>query len=172
MSDWLEDNLAEETERNDFAGPIMTPKVVSEWANQRLDKYLVNVMKGYSRNQIIRFIETDCVKHHSTDTFINEPDYRTKTDDVYVITLPQAQPAEPKAEKISLDILYEDNHIIVVLKPQMTACCPDESKDDNLFDQIKKYLKIFKFRLLIVVVASGFKKTAIKSYLLSIKIIE
>ncbi len=39
-------------------------------------------------------------------------------------------------------ILYEDNHIIVVLKPQMTACCPDESKDDNLFDQVKQYIKI------------------------------
>ena len=38
-------------------------------------------------------------------------------------------------------ILYEDNHILVVLKPQMTACCPDESKDDNLLDQIKKYIK-------------------------------
>ena len=35
------------------------------------------------------------------------------------------------------DILYEDNHIIVVLKNQMTACCPDESKDDNLLDQVK-----------------------------------
>ncbi len=41
-----------------------------------------------------------------------------------------------------LNILYEDNHIIVVLKPQMTACCPDESKDDNLFDQIKRYIKV------------------------------
>ena len=40
------------------------------------------------------------------------------------------------------EILYEDNHIIVVLKPQMIACCPDESKDDNLLDQIKKYVKI------------------------------
>ena len=40
------------------------------------------------------------------------------------------------------EILFEDNHIIVVLKPQMTACCPDESKDDNLLDQIKAYLKI------------------------------
>jgi 23S rRNA pseudouridine1911/1915/1917 synthase len=40
------------------------------------------------------------------------------------------------------DILYEDNHILVVLKAQMVACCPDESKDDNLFDQIKNYLKI------------------------------
>ena len=39
------------------------------------------------------------------------------------------------------DILYEDNHIIVVVKPQMTACCPDESKDDNLLDMIKRYIK-------------------------------
>ena len=43
--------------------------------------------------------------------------------------------------QLPFKILYEDNHIIVVLKPQMTACCPDESKDDNLFDQIKAYVK-------------------------------
>lgn len=40
-----------------------------------------------------------------------------------------------------LIILYEDNHIIVVLKPQNTACCPDESKDDNLLDCVKRYIK-------------------------------
>ncbi len=44
-------------------------------------------------------------------------------------------------EKYGLTILYEDNHIIVVLKPQNTASCPDESKDDNLLDQIKHYIK-------------------------------
>ncbi|MDE6104855.1 MAG: RNA pseudouridine synthase, partial [Clostridia bacterium] len=41
-----------------------------------------------------------------------------------------------------LNILHEDNHIIVVLKPQMLACCPDESGDNNLLDQIKEYLKV------------------------------
>lgn len=40
-----------------------------------------------------------------------------------------------------LNILYEDNHIIVVLKPQMVACCPDGSGDENLFDIIKQYIK-------------------------------
>lgn len=40
-----------------------------------------------------------------------------------------------------LNILYEDNHLIVVLKPQMVACCPDESGDDSLFDCIKRYIK-------------------------------
>ena len=40
-----------------------------------------------------------------------------------------------------LVILHEDNHIIVVLKPQNVACCPDESGDDNLFDAVKRYIK-------------------------------
>ena len=48
---------------------------------------------------------------------------------------------EKADESLAFKILYEDNHIIVVLKEQMTACCPDESKDDNLFDQIKRYIK-------------------------------
>ena len=49
---------------------------------------------------------------------------------------------EQDAYRPEFSILYEDNHIIVVLKPQMTACCPDESKDDNLLDMVKKYVKI------------------------------
>ena len=44
-------------------------------------------------------------------------------------------------ETSELNILYEDNHIIVVLKPQMIACCPDESGDFNLLDCVKEYLK-------------------------------
>lgn len=41
-----------------------------------------------------------------------------------------------------LIILHEDNHVIVVLKPQMVACCPDESGDDNLFDVVKEYIRV------------------------------
>ena len=28
-----------------------------------------------------------------------------------------------------LIVLYEDNHVLVVLKPQNVPCCEDESKD-------------------------------------------
>ena len=38
-------------------------------------------------------------------------------------------------------ILYEDNHILVVMKEQNLASCPDESKDVNLLDLLKDYLK-------------------------------
>ncbi|MDE7301407.1 MAG: RluA family pseudouridine synthase [Clostridia bacterium] len=45
-------------------------------------------------------------------------------------------------EDKDLVIVHEDNHIIVVLKPQNVACCPDESGDDNLFDCVKRYIKV------------------------------
>ena len=41
----------------------------------------------------------------------------------------------------SLTILYEDNHVIVVMKPQNIASCPDESGDNNLLDLIKEYVR-------------------------------
>lgn len=38
-------------------------------------------------------------------------------------------------------IIYEDNHIIVVLKPQNVPCCEDESKDLDMLTIIKNYIK-------------------------------
>ena len=40
-----------------------------------------------------------------------------------------------------LTILHEDNHIIVVLKPQNVPTCEDESKDLDLLSMIKDYIK-------------------------------
>ncbi len=41
-----------------------------------------------------------------------------------------------------LTILYEDNHIIVVLKPQNIPTCEDASKDKDLLTTIKEYIKV------------------------------
>ncbi|MBQ3492624.1 MAG: RluA family pseudouridine synthase [Clostridia bacterium] len=41
-----------------------------------------------------------------------------------------------------LIILHEDNHIIVVLKPQNVPSCEDESKDENMLSIIKEYIKV------------------------------
>lgn len=41
-----------------------------------------------------------------------------------------------------LTILYEDNHIIVVLKPQNIPSCEDESKDRDMLTIIKEYVKV------------------------------
>ena len=41
-----------------------------------------------------------------------------------------------------LTILYEDNHIIVVLKPQGIPSCGDESGDDSILEAVRRYVKV------------------------------
>ena len=38
-------------------------------------------------------------------------------------------------------IIYEDNHIIVVLKEQNVPSCSDESKDEDMLTRIKEFIK-------------------------------
>ncbi len=44
-------------------------------------------------------------------------------------------------DNIEKNILFEDNHILVVLKEQNLASCPDDSRDENLLDLLKAYVK-------------------------------
>lgn len=41
-----------------------------------------------------------------------------------------------------LKILYEDNHIIVVVKPQNVPTQEDESKDKDMLTMVKEYIKV------------------------------
>jgi len=40
-----------------------------------------------------------------------------------------------------LTVLYEDNQIVVVIKPQNVPSMPDESKDQDLLSMVKSYVK-------------------------------
>ncbi len=41
-----------------------------------------------------------------------------------------------------LTVLYEDNHVIVVLKPQNAPCCEDVTGDRDMLTMIKDYVKV------------------------------
>lgn len=41
-----------------------------------------------------------------------------------------------------LKILYEDNHLIVVIKPQNMPTQGDKSGDESLLDKVKRYIKV------------------------------
>ena len=41
-----------------------------------------------------------------------------------------------------LKIIYEDNHIIVVLKPQNILSQGDETQDKSVYDMVKEYIKV------------------------------
>ena len=40
-----------------------------------------------------------------------------------------------------MEILYEDNHVIVVLKPHNVPSQEDESKDKDMLTMVKEYIK-------------------------------
>ena len=40
------------------------------------------------------------------------------------------------------DIVYEDNHLLVVLKPHNIAVQEDQSKDDDMLNLLKNYIKV------------------------------
>ena len=40
------------------------------------------------------------------------------------------------------DIVYEDNHLLVIIKPHNVAVQEDESKDDDLLNLLKQYIKV------------------------------
>ncbi len=44
-------------------------------------------------------------------------------------------------QKDDLIVLYEDNHVIVVFKPQNVPSCEDETKDKDLLTVIKEHVK-------------------------------
>ena len=46
------------------------------------------------------------------------------------------------AELPKINILYEDNHLLVVEKPVNIPVCEDSSKDENLLSILKNYIKI------------------------------
>ena len=49
--------------------------------------------------------------------------------------------SEKQFEKEDLLILHEDNHVIVVMKPQGVPSCEDESKDKDMLTVIKEHIK-------------------------------
>lgn len=40
-----------------------------------------------------------------------------------------------------LTVLYEDNQVVVVIKPQNVPCAPDESGDESMLSLVKSYIK-------------------------------
>ncbi len=111
------ENLLESDENYNKNEPLVTKKVSFDEKNMRLDKFLVSCFSEYSRSRIIKFIETDCVKYVGFEKYADKPDLKVKEGDSFVITLPESIPAIPQAEKIELDVLYEDDDLIVVNKP-------------------------------------------------------
>lgn len=94
---------------------IRSITVPTDATGQRLDRVIAAGLPDLSRSRVRDLIKDGQVSAEGRT--IVEPDYRVKPDEVFEIDVPVAVAAEPEAEAIPLDILFEDDHIIVIDKP-------------------------------------------------------
>ncbi|MBL6964196.1 MAG: RluA family pseudouridine synthase [Bacteroidetes bacterium] len=80
----------------------------------RIDKYLINRIENVSRNRIQNATKSDCILVNNQAVKSN---YKVKPFDQISIVLPHPpRDKEVKAENLQLDIVYEDDHVLVVNK--------------------------------------------------------
>lgn len=89
--------------------------VTDEEKGERLDRFLSEQLTDHSRSRVKALIKEGFVS--SEGSVIDEPNTRIKPGENYVIILPEAEPAIPKAQDIPLNVVYEDDAIIVINKP-------------------------------------------------------
>lgn len=88
-------------------------------AGLRLDKFLSETFKDMSRARLQALIRDGqvTVKAGGAVRTIASPSYSVKLGDQFVVALPDAIEADPQPENIPLDVVFEDDHLIVVNKP-------------------------------------------------------
>ena len=82
----------------------------------RLDRFLINATEGVSRTYLQRLIRDGDVTVN--DKIAKQPSYVLRDGDRVCLTLPPPRPLDTaQPERISLNILHEDSHLIVLNKP-------------------------------------------------------
>ena len=81
----------------------------------RLDKALVLLLKDYSRTFILNLIEEG---HVLLNEKVAKASIKVKEGDIIDVDIPEVKPLEIKKENIPLDIIYEDEDILIINKPQ------------------------------------------------------
>jgi 23S rRNA pseudouridine1911/1915/1917 synthase len=88
---------------------------VSQGEQERLDRYLTEQLDGISRSRIQKLIEQGMVTVNQQ--VCDDKKATVKFGDLLKIDIPEVQPLTIEPEAIALDILYEDEHLLVINKP-------------------------------------------------------
>lgn len=81
----------------------------------RIDVYLSNIMDELSRSHIQKLIKDDLVRVNNKSIKRN---YKTKLDDEVQVTIPDLELVDIIAEDIPIEVVYEDDDLAIVNKPQ------------------------------------------------------
>ena len=98
------------------SGQRLVVTVAGDEGSSRLDRVLAVRRPELSRSRLKALILAGSVTIGSAP--IRDPAYHVTAGDTITIDVPEAVAAEPRAEAIALDIVYEDDDIIVIDKPR------------------------------------------------------
>ena len=84
-------------------------------AGTRLDKWLTENADNLSRTRVQALINDGHVT--GPDGIANDMSRKVRAGESYTLSVPPPTPARPVAEDIPLDVLFEDEHLIVLVKP-------------------------------------------------------
>jgi len=94
--------------------PIVKILKVSPYSDsKRIDQYLTNLLP-LSRTAVQRLLKFN---HITVNNETVKANYKIRPDDEIRIEIPGPTPLPLQAEAISLDIVYEDEHLLIVNKP-------------------------------------------------------
>lgn len=94
---------------------ILTITANEENKGERIDKFLSENAEGISRSYGAKLCEDALVTANGK---VIEKKYKLKGTETIVVDMPEPEEVEITPEDIPLDIVYEDNDLIVVNKPQ------------------------------------------------------
>lgn len=102
--------------------------VIDEEEDDRLDVYLSKQLGDMSRSYIQKIIKDDKVKVNGK---IEKAKYLVKEDDKIEIEIPKPKLLEVTPQDIPIDIVYEDEDVLIVNKPQNMVVHPAPGNYDN-----------------------------------------
>jgi 23S rRNA pseudouridine1911/1915/1917 synthase len=109
----------EDMQQIDAGGELFAFTVAEDAAGTRLDRYLAErpelVAAHLSRSRIKGLIEEGRVALRGAPA--RDPARKLSHGDTVTLDVPPPEPAEPQAEDIALEGVYEDDHLIVIDKP-------------------------------------------------------
>ena len=83
-------------------------------AGARLDRWMAQVWDDLSRSRCKALVEAGALSVDGEP--LTDPSAKVSAGAVYRLAVPPPQPAEPDPEDIPLDILFEDDHLVVLNK--------------------------------------------------------
>lgn len=103
-------------------------ETVVEMQNGRLDKVCSEIFSDYSRSQIKQLLDGGNI---TVNGKTEKAKYKVKSGDLIRLEEPETKTLELRPENIPLDIVYEDDDVIVINKPQRMVVHPAPGHDEH-----------------------------------------